>query len=67
MHQLNKHGVSTRWLTVTNFKHIKSGTLRTITNIIKKEYTCYGKLKKKFLPRSISKILFIDKEQHSKI
>ena len=38
MHQLNKHGVSRRWLTVNDFKHIKSGALRTITNIIKKEY-----------------------------
>ena len=36
MHQLNKHGVSRRWLTVTDFKHIKNGALRTITNIIKK-------------------------------
>ena len=56
MHQLNKHGVSRRWLTVTDFKHIKSGTLRAVTNIIKKEYACYGKLKKK----NFSQVYFKD-------
>ena len=43
MHQVYKHGVSGRCITETGVKHIRSGALRTITNIAK-EYTFYGKL-----------------------
>ena len=46
------------WFTVTGIKHFKSGVLRTITNIVKKEYTLFGKLKKKKKKQSL-KILFI--------
>ena len=46
------------WFTVTGIKHFKSGVLRTITNIVKKEYTLFGKLKKKKKRQSL-KILFI--------
>ena len=67
MHQLNKHVVSRGWFTETDFKHFESVALRTITNITKKRSTFYGKLKKKFFQRSITKILFIGTEQLSKI
>ena len=45
-HQVNIHGVSRRWITETDVKHFKSGTLRAITNVAEKEYTFYGQLKK---------------------
>ena len=32
---MNKHGVSRRWFTEVDVKHFKSGTLRTIRNIIR--------------------------------
>ena len=35
----------------TDVKHFKSAVLRTIANIVEKEYTSYGKLKKEFLCR----------------
>ena len=67
INQLNKHGVSRRWFTENDVKHLRSGALRIITNIAEKENTFYGKLKKEFLHRCISKILFIDIEQLSKM
>ena len=39
--------------------------MRTVTNIAGKEYVSYGKLKKEFLRKFISKILFIDTEERS--
>ena len=63
---MNIHGVSRRWITETDVKHFKSGTLRAITNVAEKEYTFYGQLKK-LLHRCISKILFVDTEQLSEI
>ena len=44
---MNKYGVSRRWFTETDEKNFKSGTLTTITNITEKEYTFYGKLRKR--------------------
>ena len=66
MHQVNKHGDSRKWFTETVFKHFKSGALKTITNVAKKEYTFWVNWKK-ILCRCISKILLIDTEQLSKI
>ena len=43
---MNIHGVSRRWITETDVKHFKSGTLRAITDVAEKEYTFYGQLKK---------------------
>ena len=58
---VNRHWVSRRWLTEGVVKHFKSGVLRNINQK-------YGKLKKKeFLHRFISKILFIDTQQLSKM
>lgn len=47
--------------------NIKSGTSRTITNIVKKEYTFYGKLRQELLHRCTLRILLIDTEHFSKI
>ena len=55
-------GVSRRWFTKADVKYFKSGALRTITNITKSMVNW-----KKFLYRCISKILFIDTEQFSKM
>ena len=33
MHQVNKHGVSTRWSSEADVKDFKNGALRTIPNI----------------------------------
>ena len=35
--------------TGTDVKHFKSGALRTVINIAEKEYSFYGKLKKRIL------------------
>ena len=55
MNQANKHGVSRRQLTEI---HFEGGALRTVANIAEKQYTFYGKLKKEFLHKFISNILF---------
>ena len=55
-----------RWFTETDNNHFKSGALRTIKNIVEKEYTLYGKLKKKKTILSLA-YLFIDTEHHSKM
>ena len=44
---MNKHGISRRWFTDTDIKYLKSGALRTITNIGNKKYNLFGKLKKR--------------------
>ena len=61
IHQVNKHGVSRRLVTETEVKHFNSGTLRT--NIIRGIVNW----KKEFLHRCISRILFVDTEQLSKM
>ena len=58
MNQANKHGVSRRQLTEIYVKHFEGGALRTVANIAEKQYTFYGKLKKEFLQKFISNILF---------
>ena len=63
---MNKHEVPRRRIIETNVKHFKGSVLRTITNTTAKEYILI-KWKKGFLHRCISKILFIDTEQLSKI
>ena len=60
---MNKVGVSRRWFTEADVKHFNCGALRTITNITRSMIT----EKKEFLHRCISKILFIDTEQFSKM
>ena len=60
---MNKHGVSKRWFTETDVKHLKSRALRTITNIAEKEYTFYGILKKNFSARVFQRFFFIDAKQ----
>ena len=59
--QVNK--VSRRWFTETDVKYFKSDALRIITNITRSMVNW----KKEFLHRCISKILFIDTEQLSKM
>ena len=62
IHQVNKHGVS-RWFTEADVKNFVSYALRTITNITRDMVNW----KKEFLHSCISKILFIDTEQLSKV
>ena len=54
---MNKHGVSRRWCTKIDVKHFKSDVLRTITNVVEKKYTFYGKLKKRIPSQVYSKDL----------
>ena len=61
--QVNKHGVSRRWFTEADVKHFKTGALRAIINITRSMINW----KKEFLHRCISKVLFTDKEQLSKM
>ena len=61
---MNKHGVSRRSFSEADIKHFKSGALRTITNITR---SIYSKLKKRIPSQVISKILFTDTEQLSKM
>ena len=59
---MNKHGIF-RWFTETDVEHFKSGVLGTITNITRSIVNW----KKEFRHRCISKILFVDTEQLSKM
>ena len=63
IHKVNKHRVCRRWFTETNVKDFKSGALRTITNTTRSMVNW----KKEFLRWCISKILFVDTEQLSKM
>ena len=60
---MNKHGVFRRWFTEADVNYFKGGALRTITNIT----SSVVKWKKEFLHSCVSKILFIDTEQLSKM
>ena len=63
VHQVNKHVVSRRWFTKADVRYFKSGALKTIPNITRSMVSW----KKESLFRFISKILFIDTEQLSKM
>ena len=62
MHQVNKYGVSRRWFTEADVEDFKIGALTT-PNITRRMV----KWKKEFFRRYISRILFIDTEQLSKM
>ena len=55
---MNKHGVSRRWITETDVKYFKGAAITIIAR--KKEYTFYGKLKKKKKKRIPPKVCFKD-------
>ena len=60
---MNKHGLSRRQFTETDVKHFKSGALTIITDIPQKDYTSYGKLKKRIPWQN----LFTDTEEFFKM
>ena len=60
INQMNKHGLSRRQFTETDAKHFKSGALTIITD---KDYTSYGKLKKRIPWQN----LFTDTEEFFKM
>ena len=65
MPQVNKYGVFRRWYNETDVKHFKSGTLQTITNIIR---SMVNWKKKRVLSQVyISKISFIGIEKLCKM